>query len=200
MLRFADEQFSGVGFVKHPKLAQFAWILLIYNFAVVAWGGWVRVSFSGDGCGDHWPLCGGQLIPDFAHLKTIFEFSHRVSSGLVLPLVAILLFRVFREVPKGHAARKSVSLALVFTISEALVGMVLVVYKLVAYNDSVYRAASMSTHLCNTFLLLGSLALTGLTLGGLSVESAKRQGAVPYILGIGGLAIAALGVSGSISA
>ncbi|HWA84118.1 MAG TPA: COX15/CtaA family protein, partial [Fimbriimonadaceae bacterium] len=187
--------------MKFPKLAQFAWTLLIYNFAVVAWGGWVRASFSGDGCGDHWPLCDGKLVPAFATLKQVFEFSHRVSSGLVIPLAVILLYLVLKQTPPKHAARKAALGVLLFTISEALVGAVLVLYKLVAYNDSAYRAASMALHLCNTFLLLGSIALTGLLLSGRIEElKLKGQGAVPYLLTIAGLAVGALGISGSVSA
>ncbi len=186
--------------MKSPRLAQFAWILLIYNFAVVAWGGWVRASFSGDGCGDHWPLCDGKLIPAFASLRQVFEFSHRVSSGLVLLLVGYLAWQVWKRYPAGDAVRRAAGLSMAFTISEALVGAVLVRYKLVAYNDSVYRAVSMSVHLCNTFLLLGSIALTAMLLGGAKVPSLKGQGAVPYVLGIGAFAIGVLGVSGSVSA
>lgn len=183
-----------------PKLALYAWIVLIYNLAVVAWGGWVRISFSGDGCGDHWPLCGGKLLPGLENIKTVVEFSHRLSSGLVVPLVGILLYLVYRRYPEGHFARKAAWLAMIFTISEALVGAVLVLYKLVAYNDSVYRAASMSVHLVNTFLLLGSITLTALIVGGAKAPSFRNQGAAPWILGIGAFVVGALGVSGSISA
>ncbi|MFI5387919.1 MAG: COX15/CtaA family protein, partial [Fimbriimonadales bacterium] len=150
--------------MKFPKLAQFAWIVLIYNFAVVAWGGWVRVSFSGDGCGGHWPLCDGRLIPPFADLKQIVEFSHRASSGLVLLLVGFLVWRARKLFPAGDPVRKAASWSMVFTVSEAFVGGLLVLYRLVAYNDTVYRAVSMSMHLCNTFLLLGSLAMTAMLL------------------------------------
>src|ERR1044072_1665547 len=189
-----------VALLKHPKIAQFAWILLVYNLAVVAWGGFVRASFSGDGCGDHWPLCDGQLLPSFANLKQVFEFSHRITSGVVLVFVGILLYRVFSAFPKGDPTRKAASFSLIFTVSEALVGAWLVVYKLVAHNDSVYRAVSMSVHLCNTFLLLGSIALTALLAGGMKVPTVRNQGAVPWILGIGAILIGFLGVSGSISA
>lgn len=189
-----------VALVTRPKIAQFAWIVLLYNLAVVAWGGFVRASFSGDGCGDHWPLCDGQLVPSFANLKQLFEYSHRITSGAVLILVGILLYRVFREFPKGDPTRKAALFSLLFTVSEALVGAWLVLYKLVAHNDSAYRAVSMSVHLCNTFLLLGSIGLTALLAGGMKAPTVRSQGAVPWILGIGALLIGFLGVSGSISA
>jgi heme o synthase len=187
--------------VKHPKLTQFAWTILIYNLAVVAWGGWVRVSFSGDGCGDHWPLCDGKFLPAAGNIKQIVEYSHRISSGLVLPLVGILLYLVFKNFPKGHVARKAAFASVAFTITEALIGMILVLFKQVAHNDSPYRAANMSLHLCNTFLLLGSIALTALIVGGnIKSPTFRGQGAVPYLLGIGAAALIALGISGSVSA
>lgn len=192
---------EGTAFEKvGAKLANFAWLLLIYNLMVVAWGGFVRASFSGDGCGDHWPLCDGKVIPSFHTLKQVFEFSHRVSSGLVLPLVGILLFLTIRNFPKGHQARRGAGLAMAFTVSEALVGAVLVLYKLVAHNDSAYRAMSMSLHLVNTFFLLGSIAFTALALSGLPTVTFRKQGAVTWLLAIGAVSVALLGISGSVSA
>jgi heme A synthase len=37
--------------------AIFAWAVLAYNLPVILWGAYVRVSFSGDGCGANWPFC-----------------------------------------------------------------------------------------------------------------------------------------------
>src|SRR2546426_998093 len=45
------------------RFHQYAWGLLAYNVAVVLGGAFVRASISGDGCGNHWPDCNGQLIP-----------------------------------------------------------------------------------------------------------------------------------------
>ena len=45
------------------NFARFAWIVLAYNLAVILWGAYVRASFSGDGCGAHWPTCAGQFLP-----------------------------------------------------------------------------------------------------------------------------------------
>src|SRR5688500_14776902 len=96
----------GVALVKHPRIAQFAWIVFIYNLFVVAWGGCVRASFSGARCCDNWPLCDGKILPAFASLEQIFEFGHRITSVLVLVFVGILMYRVFKAFPKGHGARR----------------------------------------------------------------------------------------------
>jgi heme a synthase len=36
-----------------PALARFAWSVLAWNVAVIAWGAYVRATGSGAGCGDH---------------------------------------------------------------------------------------------------------------------------------------------------
>ncbi|MHB1958893.1 MAG: COX15/CtaA family protein, partial [Acidobacteriaceae bacterium] len=44
-------------------LRRFAWFVLVYNVLVILWGGAVRATGSGAGCGDQWPLCAGAAIP-----------------------------------------------------------------------------------------------------------------------------------------
>ena len=72
--------------MRRISFSRFAWGLLFYNLVVIVWGAFVRASFSGDGCGAHWPNCGATLIPSLQHRPQIIEFIHRVSSGIVLPL------------------------------------------------------------------------------------------------------------------
>ncbi len=49
------------------RFAAFAWGVLAYNVAVILWGALVRATGSGAGCGGHWPLCNGEVLPnDFA--------------------------------------------------------------------------------------------------------------------------------------
>ena len=64
------------------KLARFSWEVLVYNLAVIALGAYVRATRSGAGCGAHWPLCNGELVPQAPSVEMLVEFSHRVSSGL----------------------------------------------------------------------------------------------------------------------
>src|SRR5665213_3823423 len=58
-------------------LARFAWFAVFYNVAVILWGALVRATGSGAGCGNHWPLCNGQVIPVSPGLHTVIEFTHR---------------------------------------------------------------------------------------------------------------------------
>jgi len=142
------------------RFAKFAWGVLIYNIAVVVWGAYVRASKSGAGCGDHWPDCNGEIIPQAPTLKTIVEFTHRTTSGLAGVLVIVLLVWAFRAFAKGHIVRLTAVLSLIFIVIEGLIGAVLVKKGLVAENDSLARALVISIHLVNTLILLAVLALT----------------------------------------
>jgi len=174
--------------------------LVVYNLIVIAWGAFVRASFSGDGCGSHWPLCDGKVIPGFDTNKQAFEFAHRISSGLVLPLVVVLLVWACKVFPKGHQARKMAALSVLFTVTEALIGAGLVLFGWTNKNDSVGRGISMSLHLCNTFVLLACLMLTAMAVSGLPKTRWKGQGPVGWGLFIAFASVMLLGVTGAISA
>lgn len=139
---------------------RFAWTVLVYDVAVIAWGALVRATGSGAGCGYHWPTCNGQVVPRSPRLETLVEFTHRATSGVALLLVVALVLWARRALPRGHAARKAAAFSLVFTVSEALLGAGLVLFGWVAQDASAGRGWAMSLHLLNTFLLLASLALT----------------------------------------
>ena len=64
------------------KLYAASWGLVAYTILIIAWGAWVRISGSGDGCGDHWPLCKGEAVPIGESVKTWIEVSHRYSTAL----------------------------------------------------------------------------------------------------------------------
>ena len=142
------------------RFAKFAWGALAYNLLVIVWGAYVRASGSGAGCGAHWPLCNGVVVPRAAAVKTLVEFSHRLSSGLVLVIAVAMVIMAFRSYPRGSIVRKGAVAVLVLTIAEALIGAGLVLFELVAHDTSIKRALSMSLHLVNTFFLLGALTLT----------------------------------------
>jgi heme A synthase len=142
------------------RLALYAGFVTAFNLLVIVWGAYVRASYSGDGCGSHWPLCNGEIVPAGGVVKTLVEFSHRLSSGAALLLVVGLVFAARRVRPRGDRVRRASAAALAFILFEALIGAALVKFRLVVRDDSAARALVMSLHLVNTFLLLGSLALT----------------------------------------
>lgn len=182
------------------RFVTFAWATLAFNLAVVAWGAFVRASGSGAGCGSHWPLCNGQVVPVDAHTATLIEFTHRVTSGVALLLVAALVLRAWRLYPRGHAARIGAATAMAFMISEALVGAGLVLLGLVADNSSATRAVVLGIHLVNTFFLLAFITLTAWW----GAERPRpRLGSDPALAALLGMALAGtlvVGVAGAITA
>lgn len=71
-------------------------------FVVLVMGATVTNTGSEHGCGRSWPLCHGQLIPQFA-VSTFIEFSHRAVVGVEIILIlalaagALLLYHDRRE-------------------------------------------------------------------------------------------------------
>lgn len=183
------------------SLKRFAWVTVLYNLLVIAWGVFVRASGSGDGCGSHWPLCDGDVLPPFgSQAQKWIEFSHRMTSGLVLPLVLVLIYSVFRMFPRGHVARKMAAGAVFMTLLEALIGAALVKFGWVDQDDSAARAGVMAFHVVSTFILVGFLTATALLIGGAPKFSFKNQGALGFAVGLAYLMLAFLGVSGAVSA
>lgn len=180
---------------------KYVWGVLVYNILVILWGAFVRATGSGAGCGAHWPLCNGEVVPRAPAVETLIEFTHRVSSGLVLILMVILVVGAFRLFPKGHLVRKAATAAGVFTIVESLIGAVLVLNELTGQNDSIHRAVVMMVHLINTFLLVGAIFLTARWS---SHESSPRmifnQGGWGILIGIGLIGMIILGASGAVTA
>jgi heme a synthase len=142
------------------KFSRLAWAALVYNLAVILWGAWVRITGSGAGCGDHWPTCGGEIIPRSPGVETIIEFSHRLTSGLTLIFGIILVVIARRVFAKGHRARTAAWVTLVFILLEAALGAILVLKGLVAKDTSSVRAVVVALHLVNTLGLVGGGALT----------------------------------------
>ena len=148
------------------RLARFAWAVLAYNVAVIVWGAYVRATGSGAGCGAHWPLCNGEIIPRAGRVATLIEFSHRLTSGAALAAVVFLLIWTWRACRPGHPARSGAALSLFFMLTEAGVGAGLVLFQLVADNASFARAMFLAVHLVNTFTLLACLTATAWWLSG----------------------------------
>jgi heme o synthase len=182
------------------RFARFAWSVLAYNVAVILWGVYVRATGSGAGCGAHWPLCDGVVMPLPKSVALVVEFTHRVSSGIVLPLVVGVLIGAFRLFPSGHAARRAAQFALLFTITEALVGAALVKFGLVNHNASAARAVVMAIHLLNTFALLAALTLTAWWSSGGRPLRLRGQGAVGWALGLALFGCVLMAVSGALTA
>src|SRR5580704_5818888 len=116
-------------------LVRFAWGVVGYNVLVILWGALVRATGSGAGCGNHWPLCNGQVIPLAPRVDTVIEFTHRCMTGGAAFVVLGLLVWTFRATVKGQAARVMAVASMVLLLNEALLGALLVKLGYVTRNQ-----------------------------------------------------------------
>ena len=184
--------------ISNRSFARYAWAVLGFNVAVVLWGAFVRATGSG-GVRQHWPLAMA-ISSRRPHPQNDHRFTHRVTSGIDLAMVAFLLVWAFRAFPRRHPVRLGAVLSAIFLMTEALIGAALVLLEHVARNQSTSRGYSLSLHLINTLTLLACLTLTAWwAMGKPPVRPAGRPAwmaaaslALVMLLGVSG-AIAALG-------
>jgi len=186
--------------MKLNRFAKYAWFVLAFNLLVIVWGAYVRASSSGAGCGSHWPLCNGEIIPSSPTIKTIVEYSHRLSSGFALLLVVVMFLWAFRARAPKHQLRYTSAIAMFFMLMEAAIGAGLVLFELVAENKSIARALWMSAHLINTFLLVGMLAITAWVAMTGAQFKVRGQGSISWAFAAAIVATLILGVSGAVTA
>lgn len=141
----------------------FANICYLLTIFVIAWGAFVRATHSGAGCGKHWPMCNGEVLPLTSSIETLIEFTHRTTSGLSAVMVFCLWWWIGRPT-HNTLLKKMIVCALAFMGVEVMVGASLVLFGWVKDDTSGIRAVVIALHLLNSFLLLASLnAVTILT-------------------------------------
>lgn len=142
---------------------RYSWFLVGYNVLVILWGAVVRATGSGAGCGAHWPLCNGEVLPQPEYIETIIELAHRITSTVDGFLVILLVVFAYRLYGKTNTIFRWAFAALVFILIEGLLGRLLVVREWVADDVSVARAVVVAFHLLNTYILLLTLTMTAWT-------------------------------------
>lgn len=158
----------------------------------------MRVSFSGDGCGAHWPTCNGQFVPQQMGAPMLIEYTHRMMTSIDTVAVLLLVLWAFLAFPKKSAVRRYAVFSLVFLLIEALLGAGLVLFRYVAHDQSAGRVWYLSAHLTNTMLLLATLAITAWLAA--SKRAELRLRAIPQPLLVGLAVTVFVSVTGTITA
>jgi cytochrome c oxidase assembly protein subunit 15 len=79
----------------YKLLKIFGVITTFAMFLVLMMGALVSKTGSGEGCGDSWPLCHGQLTP-IGTIESTIEYSHRAVSGITGLLVIVFALWTWR--------------------------------------------------------------------------------------------------------
>lgn len=118
-------------------------------YALVVLGGVVRITGSGMGCGDDWPLCNGRLFPPLDELATVIEYGHRQLAALTSVLIAAIALMTFmhRSTPgvtgRGGLSRPA-ALAVVLVIVQIMLGAVTVWLGLPAWSVVLHLSAALA--------------------------------------------------------
>jgi heme a synthase len=131
-----------------------SWWFVAYLIAVILFGAWVRIAGAGAGCGNHWPLCDGEVTTVAAQTKKWIELTHRLTSGLCGVFAIGFVYSAWRMADRRLLTASVVTL--LFVLIEGFIGAVLVKKELVVNDASLSRAVVIGLHLANTLLLVAS--------------------------------------------
>jgi heme A synthase len=134
------------------RFTTLAWSAAACTYLLIVLGAVVRITGSGMGCGDHWPLCNGHLFPPLDDIGTVIEWSHRLVAALVSILVVTLAgYDWWLHRPSAHPPVRPSFVALGLLIVQVLLGAITVKLELPAW--------SVVLHLGTAMLLLATLLI-----------------------------------------
>lgn len=107
----------------------FAIITSIGAYVIIVLGVLVTTSGSGQGCGNTWPFCHGQIIPGVITIAGLIEYSHRVMSSLEGFLVLVLTIWSWLMYRKDFRVKLFAFLSLLFVVLQGALGALTVVYE-----------------------------------------------------------------------
>lgn len=181
------------------RFTRFAWSTVGFLVLVILWGAVVRATGSGAGCGRHWPLCNGVVVPQDPAMATLIELGHRLTSALSGLLVLAVAVWAWRRFAPASLTRRAATWGFVFILVEGALGAGLVLLELVEGNASLLRAGAVGLHLLNTFVLLGWAVLTAWSSARPEVV-ALRMSQRARLLAAGLAGVALVSVAGAVTA
>lgn len=157
-------------------LRRFSYVALAVAFTHLVFGAIVRISGSGMGCGDHWPLCYGHLFPPTDRPELVIEWTHRLlASILVLTVIAFALFawRARRETGVGGpgGVLRATLWAVVAVFAAALLGGLTVKLGNTPYATAAHWVVAMTL-----FATLAAAAIRAGALGGTAARGEVVSG------------------------
>ncbi len=159
-----------------------AYAAVVSTYALIVLGGVVRITGSGMGCGDHWPLCNGHVIPPM-DLPTLIEWGHRLAAALVSALTFAVAGLAWLRYRRDRGIVRPATVSAVLLVIQVLLGAITVKLELPAW--------SVVLHLAGAMLILAAFVLVALRAG--DEAGAAAQAAPPSSLRALARATAAFG-------
>jgi heme A synthase len=156
------------------RIVTLAWAAAASTYLLIVLGAVVRITGSGMGCGDDWPVCHGRLVPSHADVATLIEWSHRLVAAIVSILIAVFATLTWWRRRRGDAVGRAGYLALALLAFQVLLGAVTVRLELPPW--------SVILHLGTAMILLAVLLYAAIAGGG---PTARRSAAALVAAGTG---------------
>jgi len=175
------------------RFTRLAWTAATFTYLLIILGAIVRITGSGLGCGEHWPLCNGKLLPPL-DLPTMIEYGHRLAAaavGVLVTALAVYAWWLRRETGNEKRETPGVAAYMALTLLVLQVGLGAVTVKLSLPPWTVIL------HLGTAMLLLATLIVAAKLSPGASpgnTELPITPGSRPGLVGIVALVLGFLTV------
>jgi len=142
--------------LKPPRaFINLAMTTVLLTVGLIVFGAIVRVTDSGLGCGNSWPLCDGKVLPPLDNLTAWIEWSHR----LIAMLIGVLGIGMLVLSWRGYRKNNPVVLTITFIAAglfafQSGLGAIVVIFDL--------PPTIVTLHLASAMLLLGALLLSAI--------------------------------------
>lgn len=158
---------------KYPYLLRIlTWLTVFGSYLMLIMGSIVSITESGQGCGNSWPVCHGQLIPESVSIETIIEYSHRVVSAGVGALILLLAVWCWLKFWQEKRIRWLAFFSLFFVVLQGALGALTVVFE-----GGFSRDASLALHFGFSLISFASVVLLHMEL--LRVTKDKQETRFP---------------------
>jgi cytochrome c oxidase assembly protein subunit 15 len=129
-------------------------ITIISSYIIVLMGSLVTSTGSGQGCGNSWPFCHGQIIPGKITVAGIIEYSHRVMSSVDGLLVIALTVGTWLLYRRDFRVKLFGAMSLFFVVLQGALGALTVVYE-----GTYVKTWLLSVHFGLSLIALASVVL-----------------------------------------
>lgn len=128
----------------------------LLTVGLIVFGAVVRVTDSGLGCGNAWPLCNGHIVPPLDNLTAWIEWSHRLFATLIGLFGLSMLYLAWRSFRQQKRVVLNITLiAAGLFLVQSLLGAMVVVLDL--------PPTMVTMHLGTAMLLLAALLVAAIT-------------------------------------
>ncbi|MDZ4670071.1 MAG: COX15/CtaA family protein [Phototrophicales bacterium] len=142
--------------IKPPRaFINLAMTTTLFTVGLITFGGIVRVTDSGLGCGNSWPLCNGTIFPPLDNVTAWIEWSHRlIAIAIGLLGIGMLVF-AWQGYRRNNPTVMTITLvaAALYAFQSGL-GAIVVIFDL--------PPTMVTLHLASAMLLLGALLVSAI--------------------------------------